>query len=482
MSLRRLVFIVAAVVEGTAAAMLTASVVAIVYREWDEALSITVGAVVVLVLADLVRRGAARTGELTMREGFAAVGLSWCAMVAVGTIPFLVTGTVGGFTEIFFETASGFTTTGASVIATPEVLSRSVLWWRALTQWIGGMGIIVLSIAILPLLGVGGMQLARAEYPGGQPDRLTPRFRETAKRLWLVYAALTAAAAVAYAVAGMGVFDALTHSFTTLSTGGFSTSSSSLAGFSVSVQWVAIVFMTMSGASFALHLRALKRPTEYLRSAELRLYGMVTAAAAALVIVGTWGGAPVDTIRSGLFSVVSLVTTTGYGVADWNLWSGGLQVLVVGLMFVGGMAGSTAGSIKVYRLGILYQSSRADMRRLIHPRGVFVTRLGHQQVPDRVAESVQSFFILYMFLFMTGTLLFAAIESLAGVQVDLATSVSAVATSIGNIGPGLAAVGPTDTFASVPTAGKWLLSFLMIVGRLEIFPIVLLFTREMWRR
>ncbi|HUG75065.1 MAG TPA: TrkH family potassium uptake protein [Acidimicrobiia bacterium] len=482
MSLRRLVFIVAAVVEGTAAVMLTASVVAVVYREWDEALAITLGALVVLALADLVRRGAARTGELTMREGFAAVGLSWCAMVAVGTIPYLVTGTVGGFTEIFFETASGFTTTGATVIATPEMLPRSILWWRALTQWIGGMGIIVLSIAILPLLGVGGVQLARAEWPGGQPDRLTPRFRETAKRLWLVYLAFTVAAAISYVVAGMGPFDALTHSLTTLSTGGFSTRTDSLAAFSTSAQWVAITFMFLGGTSFVLHLRALKHPGDYLRSAEFRLFGMIVLAAAAFLAVGTWGDAVVDHIRSSLFTVLAIITTTGYTVSDWGRWGDGVQVMIVGLMFVGGMAGSTSGSIKVYRLGILYQGSRADMRRLIHPRGVFVTRLGHQQVPEKIAESVQSFFILYMFLFMTGIVAFAVIEAFAGIPIDLATSVSSVASALGNIGPGLSEVGPISTFAGVPTAGKWLLSFLMIVGRLEIFPIVLLFTREMWRR
>jgi trk system potassium uptake protein TrkH len=481
MSLRRLVFIVAAVVEGTAAAMLTASVVAIVYREWDEALSITVGAVVVLILSDLVRRGAARTGELTMREGFAAVGLSWCAMVAVGTIPFFVTGTIGGVTEVFFETASGFTTTGASVVAAPENLPHSVLWWRALTQWIGGIGIIVLSIAVLPLLGVGGMQLARAEG-GFEPDRLTPRFRDTAKRLWAVYLVLTTACAVAFFIAGMGVFDAVTHAFTALATGGFGTRSDSLASFGAAVQWVAIVFMFLGATSFVLHLRALRKPKEYLRSAELRTFAAVAMLASLMAAWGTWGGEAVETIRHAVFSVVSVISTTGFGVTDWNFWSTGLQVMIVGLMFVGGMAGSTSGSIKIYRLGILYQGSRADMRRRIHPRGVFVTQFGHQQVPDRIAESVQSFFILYMFIFMTGTLLLATFESIAGSQFDIATSVSAVATSMGNIGPGLSEVGPASTFAGIHASGKWLLSFLMIVGRLEIFPIVLLFTREMWRR
>jgi trk system potassium uptake protein len=482
MSLRRLTFIVASVVEGTGAAMLTAAMVAVVYGEWEEARAITVAAVLVVVGADLVRRRSFRPGELTMREGFAAVGLSWCAMVAVGTLPFIVTGSVGGITEIVFETSSGFTTTGATVLDRPEALAYSVLWWRALTQWLGGMGIIVLSIAILPLLGVGGLQLARAEYPGGQPDRLTPRFRETAKRLWLVYAALTAAAALFYSFSDMSVFDSITHSFTTLATGGFSTKTDSLAAFNAYAQWVAIVFMFLGGVSFALHFRALRRPAEYVRNAELRLYALILLAASVFIVAGTWGGAVADGVRDGVFTSVAIVTTTGYTIADWGMWGDGIQVLVLGLMFVGGMAGSTSGSIKVYRLGILYQGSRADMRRFIHPRGVFVTRLGHQQVPDRIAESVQSFFILYMFIFMTGILALATIESMVGIHVDLITTVSAVASALGNIGPGLNDVGPLEDFASIPTAGKWLLSFLMIVGRLEIFPILLLFTREMWRR
>jgi trk system potassium uptake protein len=482
MSLRRLIFIIAAVVEGTGAAMLTAAAVGAVYGEWAEVRAIGGVALAVLVLADLARRGAAKTGELTMREGFAAVGLSWAAMIAVGTLPYLVTGTVGGFTEIVFETSSGFTTTGASVVAAPEALPHSILWWRALTQWMGGMGIIVLSIAILPLLGVGGVQLARAEYPGGQPDRLTPRFRETAKRLWLTYLALTLAAALFYSFSDMNTFDSLTHAFTTLATGGFSTRAESFAAFNVYAQWVAVVFMFLGGVSFVLHLRALRRPGDYVRSPEFRLYAVILLAASTFIAIGTWGGAVAETVGHGVFTAVSIATTTGYTVADWGLWGIHIQVVVLGLMFVGGMAGSTSGSIKVYRLGILYQGSRADMRRLIHPRGVFVTRLGHQQVPDRIAESVQSFFILYMFIFMTGVLAFTVIEGLAGVDIDLPTSVSAVASALGNIGPGLSGVGPISTFESVPTAGKWLMSFLMLVGRLEIFPIILLFTREMWRR
>ena len=484
MSLRRLVYIVASVVEAVGAAMLSASVVALIYQDWGDAGSITIGAAVAIFAGDAVRRWAGAAGELTTREGFAAVALSWGAMVFVGTLPFLLTGAVEGFTNAFFETASGFTTTGASVVADPAELSKAILWWRALTQWMGGMGIIVLSIAILPLLGVGGVQLARAESPGPTPDRLTPRFRETAKRLWYVYLSFTVLEIGFLVFSDMSLFDAVTHSFTTMSTGGFGTEAASLGAFNAYAQWVVIVFMVLAGASFALHYRAiaLRKPIEYVRHSEFRLYTAILAAAAVFIVVGTWGGAIAETIRDAVFTSVALVTTTGFATADFGQWASALQILAVGLMFVGGMAGSTAGSVKVYRLGVLYSGSKADLRRLIHPRGVFVTRLGKDPVPDPIAESVQSFFLLYMFVFMTGVLAFAVIESSVGAGFDLASSASAVASAIGNIGPGLGEVGPASNYAAVPAGGKWLLSFLMIVGRLELFPVLLLFTRELWRR
>ncbi|MEE9299477.1 MAG: TrkH family potassium uptake protein, partial [Acidimicrobiia bacterium] len=373
---------------------------------------------------------------------------------------------------------------GSSVVVDPAALNHGILWWRAITQWMGGMGIIVLSIAILPLLGTGGLQLARAESPGPTPDRLTPRFRETAKRLWLVYFGLTTAEAAVLSLSDMSVFDAITHSFTTMSTGGFGTKAASLAAFDNFAQWVVIIFMILAGASFALHYKALRfrDPLAYLRNAEFRLYGGILLAAATFIVVGTWSGGVGDTIREGVFTSVSLVTTTGYVTADFGQWASALQVLVVGLMFVGGMAGSTGGSVKVYRLGVLYQGSKADLRRLIHPRGVFVTRLGKDPVPDPIAESIQSFFLLYMFVFMSATLAFTVFESIAGANLDLVTSASAVASALGNIGPGLAEVGPASNYAALPAAGKWLLSFVMILGRLELFPVLLLFTRELWRR
>jgi trk system potassium uptake protein TrkH len=458
-------------------------VVALIYQEFSDAWQMALAAVATMVSGGWAWQfGKGDETALTAREGFAIVGLSWIAMTFFGTLPYLFSGTITNFSDAFFETAAGFSTTGASIVPDPGELAKGILLWRAFTQWIGGMGIIVLSIAILPLLGVGGVELARAESPGPTPDRLTPRFRETAKRLWFVYAAFTAIEAALLWVGDMTLYEAIAHAFTTMSTGGFSTDPGSLAAFSPYSQWVVILFMFIAGASFTLHFRSIARPRDYLRNAEFRLYAGIIIVATLIAIIGTWSGAVVDIIRDGLFTITSLVTTTGYATADFGVWPAALQIMVLGLMFVGGMAGSTGGSMKPYRLGVLYQASKADLRRVIHPKGIFPVRLGRDAVPDSIVESVQSFFLLYMFIFMTGTFAFGTINDIAGAGFDLVTSASAVASSVGNVGPGLADVGPTSNYALVPDAGKWLLSFLMIVGRLEIFPVILLFTRELWRR
>jgi trk system potassium uptake protein TrkH len=428
------------------------------------------------------RYGRSENTQLTAREGFAIVGLSWIAMTFFGTLPYVFTGAISSFTDAFFETAAGFSTTGASIVPDPGELAKGILFWRAFTQWIGGMGIIVLSVAILPLLGVGGVELARAESPGPTPDRLTPRFRETAKRLWLVYLGFTVAEALLLWAGDMTLYEAIAYSFTTMSTGGFGTDAQSLAGFSAYAQWVVIVFMALAGASFALHFRSLAKPKDYLRNAEFRLYMGIIGVASLVAVIGTWANEIGDVIRDAVFTITSIVTTTGYATADFGVWPSALQIMILGLMFVGGMAGSTGGSMKPYRLGVLYQASKADLRKVIHPKGIFVVRLGRDVVPDQIVQSVQSFFLLYMFIFMTGTLAFGIITDVAGAGFDLVSSASAVASSVGNVGPGLGAVGPTSNYVLVPGLGKWLLSFLMIVGRLEIYPVILLFTRELWRR
>jgi trk system potassium uptake protein TrkH len=463
--------------------MLAAPIVSAMYREWSDIPGLLLAAAITSVVGFGLWRIFDRPGELSTREGFAAVGLAWIALALFGALPFLLTGTVGNVTDAVFEAAAGFTTTGASIIPDPGALPHGILFWRSLTQWVGGMGIIVLSIAILPLLGMGAHQLARAESPGPMPDRLTPRFKETAKRLWVVYLVLTIVETGFLWIGDMTLFEAVNHSFTTMSTGGFSTNAGSLGAFSSYSQWIVIVFMTLAGMSFALHYKVVRRDWKaYLRSVELRVYLAIIAVAAVLMAIGTWGGAVATTLRNAIFTSLTIVTTTGYATTDFAAWIPALGIMIVGLMFVGGMAGSTAGSIKTDRLSILYEASRTDVRRLIHPRGVFVTRVGRTAVPDLVVETVQTFFLLYMFAFMTGTFIMAILVSLSGADTDVITIVTSVATSLGNVGPGLGEVGPTGNFLGIPWAAKWLLASLMIIGRLEILPILILFNREVWRR
>lgn len=474
-----------AVIFALGPGMWLSGLISFLYSEWSEGARIILAGTVTSLLGFLLWRVLGRRGRITTRDGFVAVGLAWFAMSLVGMLPYLFTGQTD-LSNVFFETASGFSTTGASVFEDLSSLSHGILFWRALTQWIGGMGIIVLSIAVLPLLGVGGVQLFKAESPGPVPDRLTPRFQETAQRLWWLYMAFTGIETLLLWLGDMTFFQALTHSLTTLSTGGFGTEGDSLASFSAYSQWVIILFMLVAGVSFALHYRALAppQPKQYLQAPELRLYLMIILTATVLIIGGLWnaGEGGLTSLREALFTAVSLVTTTGFVTADFGVWVPALQILVLGLMFVGGMAGSTAGSVKTFRVGILGKAAHADLRRIVHPRGVFVLRFGRETVRDPVVTSVQSFFLFYMLLFVTGTFLVAFIDANSTGSLDFVTSMSSVAASLGNIGPGLGEVGPTVTYAGVPAVAKWLLSILMIVGRLEIFPVLVLFTRDLWRR
>ena len=478
----RLAFVIGSVVAASGIAMLPAAAVSFLYREWETGWRIALAAAVTFACGAASRRLFGRPGNLTTKEGFAAVGLSWLAMSLFGTLPYLLSGAVGNVTDAFFETASGFTTTGASLVPDPSLLPHGILLWRSLTQWIGGMGVILLSLAVLPLLGSGGVQLARAESPGPEPDRLTPRFRETAKRLWYVYALITLAEALLLWAGDMNLFQAVNHAFTTMSTGGFGTEAASIGAFGAYTQWVVIVFMFIAGSSFALHFRAVRDPGRYWRNTEFRLYSAIILAAAVIIAGGLWMSGAGDGVRDSLFTALSLITTTGYATADFGLWIPALQILVVGLMFVGGMAGSTAGGIKTFRLGVLVKAAANDLRRIIHPRAVFPTRFGANRVPDPVVESVQCFFLFFMFLFMTGTFLMGFLSATFGPELDIVGAVSATASALGNIGPALGDLGPSGNYLSVTWPGKWTLSFLMIAGRLEVFPVLLLFTRSLWRR
>lgn len=483
MSWRHLLHVVGAVLGAIGLSMFVPVAVSAIYGEWGDLPGLLLAGVLTTSLGFGLWRYFDKPGELSTREGFAAVGLAWIAIALMGSLPYLLTGSIASITDAVFESTAGITTTGASVVPDPGMLSHGILVWRSLTQWIGGMGIIVLSVAILPLLGMGAVQLARAESPGPMPDRLTPRFSETAKRLWYVYLILTGIEVLFLWAGEMTIFEAVNHALTTMSTGGFSTNAGSIGAFSSYTQWVVIVFMALAGTSFALHYKVGTGDVmAYFRSVGLRVYMGIILFAALLMTIGTWGGDVSTTIRDSLFTSLTIVTTTGYGTANFAVWVPALGVMIVGLMFVGGMAGSTSGSIKSDRLHMLSSASRTDVRRLIHPRGVFVTRIGRDVVPDLLVETVQTFFLLYMFAFMTGTFLIAVIGFISGSTVDIITMVTAVASSLGNVGPGLGEIGPTGNYLGLPAASKWLLASLMVIGRLEILPILILFNPEVWRR
>jgi trk system potassium uptake protein TrkH len=480
----RLLYIIGAVVGAAGLTMIPSALVSALYGEFRVAAAILLAGVITSFAGWTGWRMVGTPGSITAKAGFAAVGLAWFVMSIFGTLPYLLSGAIPSITNAFFEAASGFTTTGATILSDLHTLPRGILFWRSTTQWIGGMGVIVLSIAVLPVLGVGGAQFARVGSPGPAPDRLTPRFKETAKRLWLLYAAITAVEAGLLWAGDMDLFQAVNHAFTTMSTGGFGTENNSLNAFSPYAQWVVIVFMFIAGASFALHYRALRQPDVHLRHPEFRLYAAFCVIATVVIAGGLFGpGVDIGTaIRDAAFTAMSIITTTGFATADFGAWRPALQILVLGLMFLGGMAGSTASGVKTFRVGILAKAALADLRRLVHPKGVFVTRFGRTVVRDEIVESVQSFFLFYIFVFVTSTFLLSFLDANLSEGLDLITATSAVAASIGNIGPGMGDVGPALDYLAIPGIGRWLLAGLMIVGRLEIFPVALLFTRDLWKR
>ena len=417
--------------------------------------------------------------DLNIREGFATVTLAWVAVALFGAIPYLLSGAIPAPAEAFFESMSGFTTTGSTVLTDIEIVAPGILLWRSTTQWLGGMGIIVLGIAILPFLGVGGMQLFRAEVPGPTPDRLRPRIRETAKLLWLVYAGLTAILVLLFALGGMSWFEAVNHAFTTMPTGGFSTRNASLGAFSPYIQWVAILFMYLAGMNFTLHYRALSRGVKpYLRDPEWRFFTLIVVGATLLVAltIAAEGTSPEQTLREAAFQVVSLVTTTGYGTADYEAWTPFTQLVLFLLFFVGGMAGSTGGGPKVIRVLLTLKHGMQEIRKQLHPRAVFVAKVGGTAVPESTMLNVLGFMLLYVTIFGLGTMAMAAIG------LSLPSAAGAAGTALANVGPGLDEVGPTDNFGFLPWHAQLLLAFLMLVGRLEIYTVLILFHPGLWRR
>jgi trk system potassium uptake protein TrkH len=478
---RRIAYIVGVVLVAGGSAALPALVVAAIYREWETALHLGLTLAVAVGTGALTLIVAGRPERLRPKDAFAGVAIAWVAVIAFGSLPYLMSGSLG-VTDALFESTAGFTTTGATVIVDLSGVANGLLLWRATTQWLGGMGIIVLSIAVLPLVGAGGIQLARAETPGPEPDRLTPRFRGTALRLWGFYVALTAGAAVLLALGDMTVFEAVAHALTSISTGGFSTESASIGAFSSYSQWVIIGLMVVAGASFSLHIRALRDPSEYVRKPEFRYYLISLAIGIALVI----GGIALDgvgvPVRESIFTAIATITGTGYAVTNYGVWPAAIVGVILMMMFVGGMAGSTTGALKTYRVAIVLKSAAAEVRRLTRPRAVSISRFGRIPLPSGVVSAVHSYVVVFMLAFGIGTILLLYVESAWGANMDLVTGLSAAASAISNVGPGLGAVGPASTYAEVTAPGKWILGMLMILGRLEIYPIILLFTASFWRR
>lgn len=420
--------------------------------------------------------------ELRVRDGFVVVALFWVVLTLVGAIPFVLSEQPQmSFTDALFESTSGLTTTGATVITGIDHLPRAIQFYRQELQWLGGMGIIVLAVAVLPMLGIGGMQLYRAETPGPMKDnKLTPRITETAKALWYIYLGLTICCAIAYWFAGMDIFDAVSHSFSTVAIGGFSTHDMSIGFYhSATIESVAVVFMLLAGVNFSLHFVAWNSmsPLTYFRDSEFKAYITVLGLAALITVVYLYLSdtfALGNAVHHGIFQAVSIGTTTGFTTAAYAYWPGFLPVMLLFTSFIGGCAGSTGGGMKVIRFLLLFKQGLREITRLVHPNAQIPVKVGNKALPDRVIEAVWGFFAIYIGCFTLMMLILLA------TGLDQVTAFSAVAACLNNLGPGLGEV--SYTYGDINTTAKWVLCLAMILGRLEIFTLLVLLSPAFWRR
>ncbi|MFC0604046.1 TrkH family potassium uptake protein [Winogradskyella pulchriflava] len=473
--------------------MMLATLISLIYKD-GVTLNLFLAGLATLLLGAIAMYGTKKhRKEMNKREGYIVVAFGWIVMSLTGTLPYLATDAIPSFTNAFFETMSGYTTTGASILNDIEVLPEGVLFWRSMTHWIGGMGIIVLAIAILPLLGVGGMQLFAAEAPGPGGDKLHPRITDTAKRLWLIYFGYTVAETIFLKLAGMSFFDAINHALSTLSTGGFSTKNASVAYWNdnPTIQYIIIFFMFLAGTNFVLSYYLFKgNVTKIIKDDEFKLYfkfiAIFTIIASLLIyfradvsqssilhpmVLGEGESA----IRHGLFQVLAIVTTTGFVTADYTVWTPFLTVFFFGLMFLGGSAGSTSGGVKVVRHLILIKNGFLEFKRALHPNAILPVRYNTKSISKDIVFNILGFFILYMLSFIIGALVFSMFN------MDFESAIGLSASSLGNVGPALGNFGPVNNYAALPTLGKWWASFLMLIGRLELFTVLILFTPFFWR-
>ena len=418
--------------------------------------------------------------ELRKRDGYLIVTSSWIIMSFFGMLPYLLTGQIPGIANAFFETVSGYTTTGATILDDIESLDHGILYWRSLTQWIGGMGIIVLAVAILPFLGIGGMQLFVAEAPGVSIDKLQPRIKETAQRLWQIYISFTVVLFFILWAEGMDSFQAVNHAMTTFATGGFSTKNASIGYFeSPMIQYTIILFMFISATNFTLTYFAINLNfKKVINNEEFRIYFffiVILTLVVFLTLLGIDSSYAEETFRSALFSIVSIITTTGFTTVDFTGWNEFITILFFILMFFGASAGSTSGGIKIVRHVILLKNSYNEIKKQLHQSAVFTLKFNNNKVPQSVVTNILAFMMLYVVIFSLGSIIMTILG------VDFITSIGSVAATLGNVGPGIGEVGPSSNYNSIPNAGKYFLSLLMFIGRLELLTFLMILTPVFWK-
>jgi trk system potassium uptake protein TrkH len=468
----------------TGALMLTGIPVSIYYEEGDF-LSFLYSGLIALGIGLFLWKGIPGKEEntrngLKKREGFLIVTLGWVSMSFIGTLPYIISGNIPSITDAFFETISGFSTTGASILDNIEATHKGILYWRSLTQWIGGMGIIVMTVAILPMLGIGGMELFIAEAPGPTSDKLHPRIKETAKRLWAIYVILTGVLLVLLMFGGMSFYDAINHALTTMATGGFSIKNESIAYYdSAYIQYIITLFMFIAGTNYTLLYFGFKgKFSRFWQHEEFKWY-LFTCLGFTLTVFSAILYNTDSTIekafRDAIFQVISIITTTGFVSADFTQWSPFITMLFLIMMFLGGSAGSTSGGIKIVRHVTMAKNCFVEFKRLLHPRAIIPVKLNSKIVNPNIISHVLVFILIYLIIFVASS----CVMSVVGL--DFESAISSVATCLGNVGPGLGSVSPVDNFSHIPSSGKWFLSFLMIIGRLELFTVLIIFTPYFWK-
>jgi trk system potassium uptake protein TrkH len=465
--------------------MAVAMCVSLWYKEADT--SVFLISTIITLVAGIIglivgRKAESRMGE---REGYVIVAMVWVVFSIFGMLPYYLSGQVSSFTDAWFESMSGFTTTGATIIPDLDIITHGLLFWRSLTQWIGGMGIIVLSIAILPIFGLNGMQLYAAEVTGLTYEKLSPRISDTAKMMWTTYVILTALEVLGLWLCGMPIFDAICHSFSTIATGGFSTKNNSLEFYdSAAIHYLVTFFMFISGINFVILIYLVRgKARNFFRDEELRWYAVAVLLFALMLTAGLYIARPGWTMmhmersfRDSLFTVISAMTSTGYTISDYMYWPVVAWVVIFFLMLTGACAGSTAGGIKWVRLSIILKNGLAEFQRRIHPNAIVPVKLNDKAIPQQTINNIMAFLIFYIFIIAVTVVIFCA----CGVNFD--ESIGAAVSAIGNVGISIGQFGPSGTYAEFPTLAKWVMSFVMLIGRLEIFTVLLLFTRTLWKK